>query len=191
MTSKTKNPNVNAWIKEMIALTKPDNIVWITGEKAQLEELKAEALSTGELVHLNQEKLPGCVYHRTHVSDVARVEDRTFICSRSKDDAGPTNNWCDPKEMYAKLTPMYDGAYKGRTMYIIPYSMGPVGSPFSKIGVELTDSIYVVLNMAIMTRVGDDVWKAFGDTSNDFVRCLHAKLNIDKENRYIVHFPRR
>ncbi|MGI6710110.1 MAG: phosphoenolpyruvate carboxykinase (GTP) [Bacilli bacterium] len=189
MTSKTKNPNVNAWIKEMIALTKPDNIVWITGEKAQLEALKAEALSTGELVHLNQEKLPGCVYHRTHVSDVARVEDRTFICSRSKDDAGPTNNWCDPKEMYAKLTPMYDGAYKGRTMYIIPYSMGPVGSPFSKIGVELTDSIYVVLNMAIMTRVGDDVWKAFGDTSNDFVRCLHAKLNIDKENRYIVHFP--
>lgn len=189
MTSKTKNPNVNAWIKEMIALTKPDNIVWITGEKTQLEALKAEALSTGELVHLNQEKLPGCVYHRTHVSDVARVEDRTFICSRSKDDAGPTNNWCDPKEMYAKLTPMYDGAYKGRTMYIIPYSMGPVGSPFSKIGVELTDSIYVVLNMAIMTRVGDDVWKAFGDTSNDFVRCLHAKLNIDKENRYIVHFP--
>lgn len=189
MTSQTKNPNVNAWIEDMIALTKPDKVVWITGEKAQLDSLRNEALSTGELIHLNQEELPGCVYHRTAVNDVARVEDRTFICSRSKDDAGPTNNWCDPKEMYAKLTPMYDGAYKGRTMYVIPYSMGPVGSPLSKIGVELTDSIYVVLNMVIMTRVGTEVWEAFGDTSNDFVRCLHAKLNIDKENRYIVHFP--
>lgn len=189
MTSLTKNPNVNAWIKEMIALTKPDKVVWITGEKAQEYALRDEALSTGELIHLNQEVSPGCVYHRTHVSDVARVEDRTFICSRKEEDAGPTNNWCSPKDMYAKLTPLFDGSMKGRTMYVIPYSMGPVGSPLSKIGVELTDSIYVVLNMIIMTRVGNEVWEAFGDTSNDFVRCLHAKLNIDKENRYITHFP--
>ena len=185
----TKNPNVLKWVDEMIALTKPDKVVWIDGSEKQLDELRAEAISTGEMIQLNQEKLPGCLYHRTQPNDVARVEDRTFICSRKKEDAGPTNYWCDPKEMYAKLTPMYDGVMKGRTMYVIPYSMGPIGSPLAKVGVELTDSIYVVLNMAIMTRMGADAFKNLGDESNDFVRGLHSKANVDPENRYIVHFP--
>ena len=133
--SLTNNPNELKWVDEMIALTKPDKVVWIDGSAEQLQALRDEALSTGEMVALNQEKLPGCIYHRTDPTDVARVEDRTFICSINKEDAGPTNNWCDPKEMYAKLTPMYDGSMKGRTMYVIPYSMGPIGSPLAKVGV--------------------------------------------------------
>ncbi len=189
MATLTKNPNVNKWVDEMIALCKPDKVVWIDGSKDQLDGLRAEAVSTGEMIKLNEEKLPGCLYHRTLPNDVARVEDRTFICSRKKEDAGPTNNWCDPKEMYAKLTPMYDGVMKGRTMYIIPYSMGPIGSPLAKVGVEVTDSIYVVLNMAIMTRMGADAFKNLGDTSDDFVRGLHSKADVDPEKRYIVQFP--
>ncbi|NLP25947.1 MAG: phosphoenolpyruvate carboxykinase (GTP) [Clostridiales bacterium] len=185
----TKNPNVLKWVDEMITLTKPDSVVWIDGSKEQLEALKNEACSTGEVMELNQEKLPGCLYHRTDPTDVARVEDRTFICTTNKEDAGPTNNWCDPEEMYAKLTPMYDGVMKGRTMYVIPYSMGPIGSPLAKVGVEVTDSIYVVLNMNIMTRMGKAAFDNLGDTSDDFVRGLHAKAQIDPENRYIVHFP--
>ena len=142
----------------------PDAIVWIDGSEAQLEALRAEACSTGEMIKLNEEKLPGCYLHRTAVNDVARVEDRTFICCREEEDAGPTNNWMDPKEMYAKLNKLYTGSMKGRTMYVIPYSMGVVGSPFAKYGIELTDSIYVVLNMAIMTRVGPEVLDALGDS---------------------------
>ena len=187
--SLTKNPNVLKWVDEVVALTKPDQVVWIDGSKEQLEALKKEAISTGEMQELNQEKLPGCLYHRTLPNDVARVEDRTFICSRRKEDAGPTNNWCDPQEMYAKLTPMYDGVMKGRTMYVIPYSMGPIGSPLAKVGVEVTDSIYVVLNMDIMTRMGKQAFENLGDTSNDFVRCLHSKADVDPEKRYIVQFP--
>ena len=189
MASLTKNPNVNAWVDEMIALTKPDNVVWIDGSDEQLQALRDEAISTGEMIELNQDEYPGCLYHRTLPNDVARVEDRTFICSKNKQDAGPTNNWCDPEEMYAKLTPMYDGVMKGRTMYVIPYSMGPIGSPLAKVGVELTDSIYVVLNMDIMTRMGAKAFENLGDTSNDFVRGLHSKAQVDPENRYIVHFP--
>ena len=124
----TNNKNVLTWVDEMIALTKPDKVVWIDGSAEQLKALTAEAVSTGEVEELNQEKLPGCLLHRTAVNDVARVEHRTFICSKNEEDAGPTNNWCDPQEMYAKLTPMYDGVYTGRTMYVIPYSMGPIGS---------------------------------------------------------------
>ena len=189
MATLTKNPNVNKWVDEMIALCKPDKVMWIDGSKEQLDMLRAEAVSTGEMIKLNEEKLPGCLYHRTKPNDVARVEDRTFICSRKKEDAGPTNNWCDPKEMYAKLTPMYDGVMKGRTMYVIPYSMGPIGSPLAKVGVEVTDSIYVVLNMAIMVRMGADAFKNLGDTSDDFVRGLHSKADVDPEKRYIVQFP--
>ncbi len=189
MSSLTKNPNVNKWVEEMVALTKPDKVVWIDGSDEQLNALRKEAISTGEMIELNQEKLPGCLYHRTLPNDVARVEDRTFICSRSKEDAGPTNNWCDPKEMYAKLTPMYDGVMKGRTMYVIPYSMGPIGSPLAKVGVEATDSIYVVLNMNIMTRMGKQAFDNLGETSNDFVRGLHSKADVNPEQRYIVHFP--
>lgn len=192
--SLTKNPNVNKWVDEMIALTKPEKVVWIDGSKEQLDALTEEVCSLPDdswdkMYKLNQDELPGCLYHRTRPNDVARVEDRTFICSRRKEDAGPTNNWCDPKEMYAKLTPLYDGVMKGRTMYVIPYSMGPIGSPLAKVGVELTDSIYVVLNMNIMTRMGAQAFENLGDTSNDFVRGLHSKAQVDPENRYIVHFP--
>lgn len=184
----TKNKMLLSWIEEMTALTTPDKVVWITGDPKQLDELRQQALATGELYKLNEEKLPGCYLHRTAVNDVARVEHRTFICSRKKKDAGPTNNWMEPKEAYEKLGKLFSKSMKGRTMYIIPYSMGPVGSKFSKVGIELTDSIYVVLNMVIMTRVGNDVLDVLGN-SNDFVRGLHGKADIDEENRYICHFP--
>ena len=192
--SLTNNPNVLKWVDEMVALTKPDKVVWIDGSKEQLDALTDEVCSLPEgnrdkMYRLNQEKLPGCLYHRTLPNDVARVEDRTFICTPTKEEAGPTNNWMDPKEMYAKLTPLYDGVMKGRTMYVIPYSMGPIGSPLAKVGVELTDSIYVVLNMNIMTRMGKQAFENLGDTSNDFVRGLHSKADVDPENRYIVQFP--
>ena len=173
----------------MVALTTPDQVVWIDGSEEQLKALRAEAIATGEMEELNQEKLPGCLLHRTRPSDVARVEGRTFICYRKKEDAGPTNNWEDPKVMYEKLGKLFNGVMKGRTMYVIPYSMGPIGSPFSKVGVELTDSIYVVLNMDIMTRMGAQAFENLGDESNDFVRGLHSKANVDENERYIVHFP--
>ena len=182
----TNNQAVLSWIDEMAKMTQPDQIVWIDGSQEQIDALRAEACSTGELEKLNQELLPDCYLHRTAVNDVARVEDRTFICCEKKENAGPTNNWMDPKEMHEKLNKLYTGAMKGRTMYVIPYSMGVVGSPFAKYGIELTDSIYVVLNMAIMTRVGQAVADVIGD---DFVKGLHAKADIDPANRYIVHFP--
>jgi len=182
------NKSVSLWLDEMAALCKPDKIVLIDGSEEQLNELRAQAESTGEMIRLNQEKLPGCFLHRTDPNDVARVEDRTFICTTKKEDAGPTNNWMDPQEMKEKLYKIYDGAMKGRTMYVIPYSMGAIGSEFSKIGMEITDSIYVVLNMVIMTRVGEAVVKQMGD-SPDFIKGLHAKADLDAEQRYIVHFP--
>ena len=190
----TKNKNVLAWVDEMVALTKPDKVVWIDGSKEQLDALTDEVTSLPEgnrdkMYRLNEEKLPGCLYHRTLPNDVARVEDRTFICTKKKEDAGPTNNWMDPAEMKAKLIPLYDGVMKGRTMYVIPYSMGPIGSPLAKVGVELTDSIYVVLNMNIMTRMGTQAFENLGDTSDDFVRGLHSKADVDPENRYIVQVP--
>ena len=188
MNKFTKNPTVLAWIEDMKALLTPDNVVVIDGSEEQLEALRAEACATGEMIKLNEEKLPGCYYHRTKPNDVARVEDRTFICSREKENAGPTNNWCEPQEMYAKLYDIARGTYKGRTMYVIPFSMGPIGSPLAKVGIEVTDSIYVVLNMAIMTRIGQAVLDVLGD-SNDWVRGLHAKCDVDPEKRYICHFP--
>ena len=184
----TNNKTVLSWLDEMAAMTTPDEIVWIDGSEKQLEDLRAEAVSTGEMIQLNQEKLPGCYYHRTAENDVARVEDRTFICTPTEEEAGPVNNWMAPEQMYAKLKALYTGSMKGRTMYVIPYSMGPVGSPFSKIGIELTDSIYVVLNMAIMTRIGQKVLDQLGDSA-DFVKCLHAKKDVNPDERYIVHFP--
>ena len=184
----TNNKAVLSWLDEMVALTTPDKVVWIDGSKEQADQLRKECVESGELFELNQEKLPGCYLHRTAVNDVARVEDRTFICTSKKEDAGPTNNWEDPKVMYDKLNALFKGSMKGRTMYIIPYMMGAYGSPFSKIGIELTDSRYVVLNMEIMTRVGTKVLEELGDSS-DFVHCLHAKKDIDAENRYICHFP--
>ena len=184
----TNNKFVKSWIKEMAAMTQPDKIVWIDGSEAQAEALRAEACSTGEMIKLNEELLPNCYLHRTAVNDVARVEGRTFICTSKKEDAGNINNWMDPAECYAKLSKLYKGSMKGRTMYVIPYSMSVVGSPFAKYGIELTDSIYVVLNMLIMTRVGTDVLEALGK-SGDFIKGLHARADIDEENRYIVHFP--
>ena len=184
----TTNKTVLAWIDEMKALVNPDKVVFIDGSDEQVEQLRAEAVAIGELEKLNEELLPDCYLHRTKVNDVARVEGRTFICSRTKENAGPTNNWMDPKEAYPMLYDIAKDSYKGRTMYVIPFSMGPIGSPLAKIGVELTDSIYVVLNMVIMTRVSDEVWTALGD-SNDWVRGLHCRCDIDEEKRYICQFP--
>ena len=184
----TNNKTVLSWIDEMKALVNPDQIVWIDGSEEQLEVLRKEACASGELIKLNEEKLPGCYYHRTAPNDVARVEDRTLICSKKEEDAGPTNHWKDPQEAYKMLYDIARGSYKGRTMYVIPYSMGPIGSPLAKIGIELTDSIYVVLNMSIMTRVNAKVLDVLGD-SNDWVRGLHCKCNVDPENRWICQFP--
>ena len=185
----TKNKSILEWIDKQVELVKPDNIVWIDGSEEQIEALRAEACSTGELVKLNQDLLPDCYYHKTAVNDVARVEDRTLICSKNEEDAGPTNHWMDPEKAYAMLYDIAKDSYKGRTMYVIPYSMGPVGSPLAKVGIELTDSIYVVLNMVIMTRVGAKVMEAFGDESNDWVRGLHCRCDIDAEKRWICQFP--
>ena len=188
MKHLTQNKTVIDWIEEKIALVSPDEVMWIDGSEEQLDALRAKACETGEMTKLNEDLLPGCLLHRTKPNDVARVENRTFICAESADQAGPTNNWMDPAEAYKMLYDIARDSYKGRTMYIIPYSMGPVGSPFSKIGVELTDSIYVVLNMAIMTRIGKKVMDALGD-SNDWVRGLHCSCDIDPEKRYICQFP--
>ena len=184
----TQNRSVLEWIGKMRELVRPEKELWIDGSEEQLESLREQACKTGEMIKLNEEKLPGCYLHRTAVNDVARVEGRTFICSRREEDAGPTNHWMEPSKAYEMLYGIAGGSYRGRTMYIIPYSMGPIGSPFSKIGIELTDSIYVVLNMSIMTRVGGKVLAALGD-SGDWVRGLHCKCDIDAEKRYICHFP--
>ncbi len=184
----TNNKYVLNWIDEMAAMTKPDKIVWIDGTEEQAEALRAEACSTGEMIKLNEELLPNCYLHRTAINDVARVEGRTYICTEKKEDAGNINNWMAPAEMKEKLFKLYRGSMKGRTMYVIPYSMGVVGSDFAKYGIELTDSIYVVLNMLIMTRVGTNVLEALGDSA-DYIKGLHARADIDEENRYITHFP--
>jgi len=182
------NKFINDWIEGLAAKAKPDKIVWIDGSKAQIEELRELAVSSGSMIRLNEQKLQNCFLHRTDPDDVARVENRTFICCKNKQDAGPTNNWMESAEMYEKLYGILEGSMKGRTMYVIPYSMGIVGSPFAKYGIELTDSIYVVLNMSIMTRVGDEVLKALGN-SDDFTKGIHTQGTLDKENKYIVHFP--
>ena len=184
----TSNQHVLDWVKEMEELMTPDKTIWIDGSEGQLRALREQAFATGELTELNQEELPGCVLHHTAKNDVARVEDRTFICTSNKADDCMMVNWMDPNEMKAKLLPLYKNVMAGRTMYVIPYCMGPIGSPFSKVGVEVTDSIYVVLNMDIMTRVGVKALRQLGD-SNDFVRGQHARADIDPENRYIVQFP--
>src|SRR5271166_4937903 len=176
------------WVEAMARLCEPDSIVWIDGSEEEKDCLTQEAVQTGEMTLLNQEKLPGCLYHRTAVNDVARTEDLTFICSPLREDAGPTNNWMSPEEGYRRAGEIFKGAMRGRKMYVIPYSMGPVGSPFSKIGVELTDSIYVVLNMRIMTHVGSNVLKQLGH-GGEFTKCLHSKADLDIKRRLILHFP--
>lgn len=183
-----KNKQVSIWIESLSKLLNPDNVVLIDGSNEQLEELRRIACNNGELTKLNEDKLPGCYLHRTEINDVARVEDRTFICTPTKEEAGPTNNWRDPEEMYELLYGIARGSYKGKTMYIIPYSMCPIESDYAKFGIEVTDSIYVVLNMAIMTRVDKKVLEKIGDSDN-FVKGLHASCDIDQEKRYICHFP--
>ncbi len=188
MTNLTKNKKLNAWIDEMAELTQPDKIVLIDGSEEQAEALRAEACATGEIFKLNQDVLPGCYLHRTVPTDVARVEDRTFICTSKEEDAGPNNHWMAPADCYAMLTKLYKNCNRGRTMYVIPYSMGVVGSEFAKNGIELTDSIYVVLNMLIMTRVGLDVLEAMGE-NGDFIKGLHSRADMNESNKYICHFP--
>ncbi len=184
----TSNKHVNEWIKEMADMVNPSDIILIDGSKEQADALRAQAVASGELFKLNEEKLPGCYLHRTAVNDVARVEHRTFICTSKKEDAGNINNWLGPDECYAKLSKLYKGSYTGKPMYVIPYSMSVVGSDFAKYGIELTDSIYVVLNMLIMTRVGTNVLESLGDSA-DFIKGLHACADVDEEKRYICHFP--
>jgi len=183
-----QNKKVTDWVAECAAMTKPKEIVWIDGSEAQLDAIRALAVETGEMVKLNEEKLPGCYYYRTDPKDVARDEKRTVICTTEEKDAGPTNNWVQKDEMYAKMRKLFDGSMEGRTMYVIPYSMGVVGSPFSKIGIEITDSIYVVLSMNIMTRIGDPVIEELNKGA-DFVKCLHSKAEVNAEKKYIAQFP--
>ena len=184
----TKNKKVLEFVEESAELAQPDKIVWIDGSEAQINALKKEAVKSGELIKLNQTLLPDCYLHRTKVNDVARVEDRTFICTKNKEDAGPINYWMDPNQAYELCNEIARGSMKGRTMYVIPYSMGVVGSSFAKYGIEVTDSIYVVLNMNIMTRVGKEVLTEIGK-DGDFIKGFHAKCDVDADKRYIMHFP--
>ena len=182
------NTSVQSWVRDCATLTQPDRIFWCDGSEAEKEALYEEGVRQGVLIRLNQEKLPGCYYHRSHPSDVARVEQCTYICSETEVDAGPTNNWAEPKSMREKLLSLAAGSMKGRTLYVVPYLMGPAGSPMAKVGVELTDSIYVVLNMRIMARMGQVAWNHLGD-GTDYNRGLHCLLDLDPQKRFICHFP--
>lgn len=184
----THNKKLTDWVNKMARMCQPDEIVWVDGSQTQKQQLEKEAMYTGEVLKLNQEKLPGCFLHRTAADDVARTEHLTFICTKRKHDAGPTNNWMSPQAAYRKAKAIFKDAMKGRTMYVIPFSMGPVGSEFSKIGVELTDSRYVVLNMLIMTRAGEAVLRQL-EKEDNFTKCLHSKADLDINNRLILHFP--
>jgi phosphoenolpyruvate carboxykinase (GTP) len=187
-TKPCDNLNVRRWVEEMAHLCTPEQVYWCDGSQKEKELLTEEAIKQGVLIKLNQKKLPGCYYHRSNPNDVARVEQCTYICTENKSDAGPTNNWAAPSEMNAKLNSLCDGGMKGRTMYVVPYLMGPKGSPMTKVGIELTDSIYVVLNMRIMTRMGNIAYEHLGG-GDDFNRGLHCMLDVNPERRYIAHFP--
>jgi phosphoenolpyruvate carboxykinase (GTP) len=182
------HPGIARWIDQIKPLTSPDEVVWCDGSEEERDRLIQQCLATGELLALDQQKLPGCYLHRSAPHDVARPEHLTFVCTREKDDAGPNNNWMSPKDARDKLTLLYRGAMKGRTMYVVPFLMGPPGSRFSKVGVEITDSKYVVLNMRIMTRVGRVAIDHLGQ-SEDFTRCLHSLGDLSPERRFICHFP--
>ena len=185
----TSNKAVLAWVEETARLCKPDRVYWCDGSKAERKALTAEAVEKGVLLKLNQKKLPGCYYHRSSPNDVARVEQSTFICTESQEEAGPTNNWMAPREMYPKLRGYANGSMRGRTMYVVPYLMGPPGSPLAKVGLEITDSIYVALSMGTMTRMGGVAFEQLGN-DDDFNRGLHCMLDVNPERRYIAHFPK-
>lgn len=174
----SSNAELNHWIDEVTHLTQPDRVVWCDGSETENRELIDGMVRTGVLLPLNQKTHKGCYLHRSHYSDVARTEQSTFICSENKDDAGPTNNWLAPAEARTKLGELYKGCMRGRTMYVVPYIMGPVGSAFSKVGVEVTDSPYVVVNMRLMTRMGNVALEQLG-ISKDFVRGLHSLGNLN------------
>ncbi len=178
------------WVEEVAKKCQPNEVIQIENSEEEKKRLEEEAFSTGELVKIDQEKWPGSVYHRTHPKDVARTEDKTFICTTLKEDAGPNNNWMSPLTAYRKADEFLKGSMKGKTMYVIPFSMGPVGSPFSKIGIEITDSIYVVRNMCIMTIAGEEVLNEL-DTNGIFTKCLHSKATLDPKRRLILQFRLR
>jgi phosphoenolpyruvate carboxykinase (GTP) len=184
----TKNPHLIAWVDEMAKLCKPENVFWCDGSESERKSLTERAVAEKVLIPLDQKKWPGCYYHHSNQNDVARVEHLTFICTPTKEQAGPTNNWMAPQDAYKKLGAIYDGCMKGRTMYVVPYVMGPASSPFAKVGIEITDSIYVVLNMGIMARMGTSALDRLGDT-NEFNRGMHAVAGCDPEKRFICHFP--
>lgn len=184
----TGNQSILEWVDEVKNIVNPDEIVWVDGSKKQTELLRNIAIDNGDIIELNQEKMPKCYLHRTDQDDVARVEGCTYICSKKEEDAGPTNNWKDPEKMYKLLFNIAKDSYKGRTMYIIPFSMAPIDSSFSKIGIEITDSIYVVLNMLIMTRVDKRIYDVLGN-SNKWIKCLHCSCDVNPKKRYICQFP--
>src|SRR5262245_55520593 len=186
--ASTNNQNVLNWVEDMIKHCQPSKVHWCDGSQAERKALLAEAVEKGVLIKLNHKSLPGCYYHRSNPNDVARVEQSTFICTKDQEEAGPTNNWMAPREMYHQLRGYTAGAMKGRTMYVIPYLMGPPGSPLSKVGIELTDSIYVVLSMGVMARMGNIAYEQLGD-GDEFNRGLHCMLDVNPDRRYIAHFP--
>jgi phosphoenolpyruvate carboxykinase (GTP) len=191
------NNHVREWIDHCIGLCQPRDVYWCDGSAEEKQTLLNRGVSEGTLIELNQQKLPGCYLHRSNPNDVARSEQATFICTPSEDMAGPTNNWMETRAAYAKLRGLFSGCMKGRTMYVVPFVMGPIGSPLAKVGVELTDSVYVAVSMGIMTRMGNVAWQQLeaGIPSNDpaavpeFTRCLHSLGDCSPERRYICHFP--
>ncbi len=188
MSSHTTNLHVLSWVQEQVRLCQPDRVVWCDGSEAESERLYKQAVNEGILLQLNPEKHPRSYYHRSNPNDVARVEQLTYICTSTEEEAGPTNNWAEPRAMYRRMEELTRGAMKGRTLYVVPYLMGPPGSPLAKVGVELTDSLYVVLNMRIMTRMGDPAWDQLKD-SDDFNRGLHCLLDVHPDRRFVCHFP--
>jgi phosphoenolpyruvate carboxykinase (GTP) len=182
------NDVVQQWVDACVALCQPDRVVWCDGSPEERQALTAQGVADGTFIELNQEKLPGCYLHRSHPNDVARTEQLTFICTPSRDMAGPTNNWMNDRQAYAKLRGLFNGCMRGRTMYVIPFVMGPIGSPLAKVGVQLTDSIYVVVNMGLMTRMGDVAWRQLGE-SDEFTRCLHSLGDVNPDRRFICHYP--
>src|SRR5713226_2680024 len=182
------NRFIQQWVKEMAAMCQPDDVFWCDGSEEERDRLTQIAVQTGDLMPLNQKKLPGSYLHRSALNDVARTENLTFVCTEQQEDAGPNNNWMAPAESYDKLGKIFSGSMRGRTMYVIPFLMGPQGSSFSKVGIQVTDSVYVVLNMRIMTRMGKVALDHLGN-SDDFTRCLHSKADLDMERRFICHYP--